>query len=707
MHGLVEHLQNVAELAAKFAGKFGAADFGYWAGLWHDLGKFHPDFQAYLANPTPAKGPDHKGAGSIVAAKVYEPLAFLVAGHHGGLYAKTGPRGLNDWLKEKARAPQVQEAIRLAQNVISRIEPVQPLTHPTYVQTELDAEFFIRMVFSALTDADFLDTEQHFDTKKSKRRQFSKSLADLWKLLEANQQGLTGKKQDRVNIIRDEVYRACLKAADQPPGFFRLTVPTGGGKTLSSMAFALRHSLAHGLERVIVAIPYTSIIEQTADVYRQVFANCVVEHHSAVNVEEDEHNPSEGEVWSRLASENWDAPIIVTTTVQLFESLFGNKTSQCRKLHNIARSVIILDEVQTLPSRLLEPILDGLKRLVDHYGVTAVLCTATQPALEQTPYLKGLKNVREIVPNSERLYSELKRVQYEFSQDGQTLSWKQIADTMREARQVLAVVNTKADVISLLAALDDPEALHLSTLMCGAHRRDTLREVKHRLFSGEACRLVSTQVVEAGVDLDFPFVMRALGPLDRIVQAAGRCNREGLLKSGKVVVFIPAEGGKLPPGDYQSATSTTRSLLASPDFDFHDPEVYRTYFRRLYQVVDLDAEKIQDRRRAFDYPEVASRFKLIEDNTVPVVVRYRGPQGTDDTVDRLLSYVRHQHGEAPRWLQRRLQPYLVNVRQHLIGAYQRDGLLVELMPGLWEWFGRYDAVRGIIADNRDPSDLVV
>jgi CRISPR-associated endonuclease/helicase Cas3 len=475
------------------------------------------------------------------------------------------------------------------------------------------------------------------------------------------------------------------------------------------MAFALKHALIHGLDRVVVAIPYTSIIEQTADVYRSIFgADVVVEHHSAVASREESADPiSLNDVWSRLAAENWDASVIVTTTVQLFESLFNRKTTACRKLHNVARSVIILDEVQTLPVGLLEPILDSMRQLVAHYGVSVVLCTATQPALDDSPYLKGLPNVREIVPVPGRFFMELGgRVRYELPPLGETWTWARVAEEMGNAPQALAVVNTKRDALALLDALQDPEALHLSTLLCGAHRREVLNEVKRRLVQELPCWLVSTQVVEAGVDLDFPLVLRATGPLDRIVQAAGRCNREGKLSVGRVVVFEPTEG-KLPPGVYKSATATSRTLLARSSFDFNNPAIYREYFLSLYQVVETDAKGIQALRKSLNYPEVAERFRMIDDDTAPVVVRYRGRDGTADEVDRLLSYVQHQDSKLPRWLLRQLQPYLVNVRTRLIDGYQRDGLLHELAPGLWEWLGRYDKVRGLTVANRDPEELVI
>ena len=724
-HDLVEHLQCVANMAGEFAAKFGARDLAYWAGIWHDVGKVHPQFQQYLhdCEIEPDKyrrGPDHKLAGSLVAEqKGQDILAFLIAGHHGGLPSRTE---LKAFLRHKTKKQPAEEAISLIRQYLEETEPRNHLVLPSHLASELDVEFFVRILFSTLVDADFLDTERHFNREQAQSRGGSPNLSDLWQDFEKDQARFTKPATSRVNVVRQEVYQACLQAADRPQGIFRLTVPTGGGKTRSGMAFALKHTLCHDLDRVIVAIPYTSIIEQTADVYRRIFgAGGVLEHHSAVSSREDRPDLSGqadvcdpvslNDVWSRLAAENWDAPIVVTTTVQLFESLFNRKTTACRKLHNIARSVIILDEVQTLPTHILEPILDALKQLVAHYSVTVVLCTATQPAIDNSPYLKGLESVHEIVPDPARLFSDLKRVSYEWSHSGEKWTWERVAEEMREAEQVLTVVNTKSDTLRLLDALPDEDAFHLSTLLCGAHRRAVLDEVRQRLKHEQPCRLVSTQVVEAGVDLDFPTVLRAFGPLDRIVQAAGRCNREGKLASGRVVVFDPEEG-KLPDKAYRSATDICRNLLSQSDFNFNDPNSYRRFFQSLYQVVETDKKNVQSSRRNFDYPAVAENFRMIQDDqgdSVPVVVRYRGKDGSDDTADRLISYIKNQEERLPRWLLQQLQPYLVNVRGRLIGGYQQEGLIGELNPGtgLWEWFGKYDKIRGLTVANRDPEELVL
>jgi CRISPR-associated endonuclease/helicase Cas3 len=447
---------------------------------------------------------------------------------------------------------------------------------------------FLRLLFSALVDADFLDTERHFKGEVQAARASSITVKGLWPVVKAKQDALIASSDgSAVNLVRAAVYRHCLEAAEGAPGFYKLTVPTGGGKTRSGMAFALRHAQNHGLERVIVAVPFISITEQAASVYRELFGSvgdrAVLEHHSMAEwVDEDEEGDfHSGPVWDRLAAENWDAPVIVTTTVQLFESLFSNRTSRTRKLHRLARSVIILDEAQALPSRLLTPILHALRQLVEHCGATVVLSTATQPAFDAIPVFREVEAV-EIVPEPARFFEALQRVDYEWRTDG-PLSVADAAALLHEQPSGLAVLNTKKDALRLLdaidnlsrrvetwqddwvqrlaAALGEATALHLSTLLCGAHRRDVLTEIKRRLDTGLPCHVVSTQVIEAGVDLDFPFVMRALAPLDSIIQAAGRCNREGRLpQKGRVVVFEP-EGGGIPHGAYRTGADVSRSLL--------------------------------------------------------------------------------------------------------------------------------------------------
>ena len=712
-HDLVDHLQAVAALASQFAAPFGASELAHYLGLWHDLGKFNPDFQNYLLQAETGKrsrGPDHKAAGVHVALEQkLGPLALPLQGHHGGLKNK---QDLKRWFGKHAAATGV--ALELAQKAIPDLLPGSPLSLPEYAMLQPDAkqfEFFLRLLFSALVDADFLDTEQHFNAGQSEYRGSDVTLADLWTRFQENQRQFDNSPDTPVNRSRRQIYRACIKAATLPPGLFRLTVPTGGGKTLSGMGFALRHALEHGHRRVVVAVPFITITQQTTAVYREIFdatgdnTPAVLEHHSGTSEpteEPDTYDPRA--VWARLAAQNWDAPIIVTTTVQLFDSLFANSTSRCRKLHRLAKSIIILDEAQSLPAHLLNPILDGLRELCTNYGATVVLSTATQPAFDAIPIFAKLE-AREIVPSPERHFQALERVDYEWRID-EPLRWDEIAGLMRAESQALAILNTKKDALALLDALDDPDALHLSTLLCGAHRARVIEEIKRRLKRGEPCRLVATQVVEAGVDLDFPLVLRALGPLDSIIQAAGRANREGELEAGRVIVFKPAEGG-LPRGAYRRATQTTCTMLNTGDLDMHDPASIHDYFARLYPLENTDQNEIQKKRRELDYPEVARRFRMIDDDTVNVVVTKYGTEEERQRVRLILARLRA--GAPPtRLLLRQLQPYTVSIWRRQALEHQRQGFLStdEVAPGLWEWMGRYDPVRGLSASDVEVAQFV-
>ena len=404
---------------------------------------------------------------------------------------------------------------------------------------------FLRMTYSALIDADSLDTEAHgLGGYTPQNRGNCVTIPELWERYERFMDVQPTNMNSHVNNVREEVHDACITAASAPQGIFRLTVPTGGGKTRSAMAFALRHGIEHQLRRIIVAVPFNTITQQTARVYREIFEQdstgsnpVVLEQHSAATETDDEDTFGPKDVWLRLTAENWDAPIVVTTTVQLFESLLANRRAKTRKLHNLAGSVIILDEVQALPHGLLSPILDVIQQLSSHYGVSVVLSTATQPTFELIGEFRKVE-AREINTSHRRHFDALRRVTYEWRTEERN-PWNQVAGWIRQEESALTIVNTKRHAMELLDALGEEDALHLSTLLCGAHRSEVLEEVRRRLQKGEPCKLVSTQVVEAGVDLDFPAVFRAEAPLDSIIQAAGRCNREGHTKSGRVVVFRP------------------------------------------------------------------------------------------------------------------------------------------------------------------------
>lgn len=725
-HDLVTHLERTAEAAAENAAKFGAGELGRLAGLWHDLGKFNPEFQKYLrrcheatldGGPAPRKGVPHAIYGAALARESVGMLAPVLYGHHAGLPQRA--KAQNALESEELREPY-ERVLSSAREEIGELgfdgavgdlisEP--PGDH-------LQMELFVRMVFSALVDADFLDTERHFDPGASSLRGAMLGPADLWRVLEHEQESLISKTSATpVNEVREEVYRSCLQAAGMPQGVFRLSVPTGGGKTRSGLAFALRHAVEHELDRVIVAAPYTSIIEQTAQEYRGIFEElgegAVLEHHSAVRRDKDDSGEAEDQrrekLRTRLSAQNWDAPLVVTTTVQLMESLFANRTSRCRKLHNISRSVIVIDEVQTLPARLLEPILSALGELTRRYGVTVVLCTATQPALEgQSRYLTGFDSVSDIVEpgRAAEHFGTLRRVDYETPDE--EWPWETVAARLRRDapdRRAMAVLNTRKDALALLEALEGEPSLHLSTRLCGAHRRNVLDEVRRRLDADDPCLLVATQVVEAGVDLDFPVVFRAVGPLDRIVQAAGRCNREGRMDGmGRVVIFRPEEGG-LPPGEYEKGAYEAGKMLRRDGFDLHDPMIFSEYFEQLYQDVPTDAERIQELRKSYDYPEVARRFRLISEVSVPVIVQYEETEPWREAErKRLIERIRRE-GELRGGDHRKLQPYTVSLFER---EFEQNATLAEeIAEGVYLWHGDYDGLLGIRLDGGiSPDDLI-
>jgi CRISPR-associated endonuclease/helicase Cas3 len=485
-----------------------------------------------------------------------------------------------------------------------------------------------------------------------------------------------------VNSVRSEVLSQCLFAASDLPGFFSLNVPTGGGKTLSSLTFALDHALQHGLRRVVVAIPFTSIIEQSADVYRAAFGKladrALIEHHTNLKPQRDTRA-------NQLGSENWDAPVVVTTNVQLFESLFAAATTPCRKLHRLAQSVIVLDEAQTIPVELLNPALKALKELVLNYGCSVVLCTATQPALEERPDFEiGINGVRQIIREPEPLFNALRRteVQYLGRQSTQDLVTR-----LSGENSVLCIVNTRAEAAAIFEFLRDllPDktgCFHLSTWMCGQHRRETLEQIRKCLQAGKPCRVVSTQLVEAGVDLDFPVVYRAVTGFDSIAQAAGRCNREGLLKLGHVYVF---ESEKLPPPGLLRDAAQVGQELMQPYKDPIHPEAIRAYFQLLYwsRKHTWDKHNVLPALRAdgsecflpLQFRTAASRFQMIRDEQTPILIPY--DENSCAMRDHLL-----KSGDLyiP---QRRLQPYLVSVHLPLLRALQEKTLVVEHSSGVW------------------------
>ncbi|MDG4552385.1 MAG: CRISPR-associated endonuclease Cas3'' [Candidatus Contendobacter sp.] len=719
-HSLDDHLRSVAVFAQSFAAAFGAGDWARLAGLWHDLGKYRPAFQRYIrgasgydAHIETAPGKvDHSTAGALHAMERMKGLgrilAYLIAGHHAGL---------PDW--QSAEKPASSLIYRLKQTdflaeALAQSPPADILdaSLPTSTPGQRDYALWIRLLFSCLVDADFLDTEQFMAPDKAVLRGQYPLLEELEPRFDAYMAALSAKTLETpVNRMRAVVLDRCRNAAEQTPGLFSLTVPTGGGKTLASLAFALRHARHHGKRRIFYVIPYTSIIEQTAEVFRGVFGeDAVLEHHS--NFDSERETPR-----SRVACENWDASLIVTTNVQFFESLFAARPSRTRKLHNILDSVVILDEAQLLPPDFLTPILGAIRELSRHYGVSFVLCTATQPALaSQRGFdwrFDGLDDVREIVGDAaavQELHAQLRRVEVALPEDLQApTSWETLATELETFPRALCIVDRRDDA-RILHGLLPTGTVHLSGLMCGQHRSDVIAMIKARLAAGEPIRVVSTQLVEAGVDLDFPVVYRALSGLDSIAQAAGRCNREGrCFNLGRVVVFVPPT--QPPVGHLRQARDAGRQVLQRRPPDPLVPNLFAEYFQSLYWrkgAEGLDRQGIMallknNNRFEFSFRTAAERFQLIPEMQAPVIVRY----GDNE---RLLARLARPGDEVDRKTLRRLQRYVVNIPRRIHQRLLADGAIEEQWPGVYVQIAPlYDPEVGLRVEpavNYAPDDLI-
>ncbi len=675
------------------------------AGSWHDLGKFSSEFQRYiwgtsgyeahLVDAVPGRV-NHSSAGALLAMdkldKLGLPLAYLIAGHHAGLpdwsAVETGGASLENRLREGREGDLLAKATGAAPKEL--LEAIKPSFNPNRFGGKDGLHLWIRMLFSCLVDADFLDTEAFMQPEESiQRGNYPEMVSLLPKLNTRMDEIARTADPSAINQIRAGVLRQCRENAAGAPGLYTLTVPTGGGKTLSSLAFALEHAVQHGKHRVIYAIPYTSIIEQTADVFRRALGDSVLEHHSNLD---SEHETQKG----RLAAENWDAPLIVTTNVQLFESLFAARASRCRKLHNLVNSVIVLDEAQLLPPEFLQPILDVMKLLIRHYGVTFVLCTATQPALGTQPashghsLLRGLDGATEIVAETDQLYRDLQRVRVHLPDDfSKPESWDAIADRLQQHDSALVIVNTRADCRELHNRMP-PGTIHLSALMCGEHRSVVIAKIRELLSHGQPVRVVSTQLVEAGVDIDFPVVYRALAGLDSIAQAAGRCNREGKLpEKGDLFVFVPPKPA--PPGLLRFGEDTSRIILGERPENSLEPEQFRRYFEHYYAKVGtegLDKHGIHDlltkdaAQCQIQFRTAAEKFQLIDDEaSESILVPYANPRDASRDSRPLLARLRS--GEFHRDLLRLLQRYTVSVNKFHFQHLHRAGEVEETSPGIW------------------------
>lgn len=677
---LEDHSRNVGELASQFAAEFGCGDIARVMGLLHDKGKEQAEWQKYIQGVTGynkkyahiKQGPNHAYVGASIVQKQYPLLAPLIAqpiaGHHRGLYDYC------DYIEEtKGNVP----------HDITWDAPI-PYSLPKFPKLEhYDLHHLVRMLFSCLVDADSLETEAFVDSEQSKLRGCHISIEELLRKLDEHLQNLREQSADSVvNRVRNYVQEQCVKESEGDVGFYSLTVPTGGGKTLASVLWALHHAVRNHLHRIIIAIPYTSIIVQTAATLKSIFGDeNVLEHHSNINPEDIK----DGELCERLqlATENWDYPIIVTTNVQFFESLFSNKRSDCRKLHNIVKSVVILDEVQTLPLGFYKPIVHSLDTLKRVFGSSILFTTASLPILcgriEGTnPMVSfdALQGVHEIIPKEALLHEKLRRVNLAFLNDAK--SYDEIAKEITTHRQVLCIVNTRRDAKEIFDRLpNEGIRLHLSRMMCPAHVTATIQQVKEALKDrrNEPIRVVATQLIEAGVDIDFPIVFRQETGLDSILQAAGRCNREGKRDVCTTYVFSLGKEHPLPPGYITHANNARLGMGVG--HDWFSPEAMACYFQQMHsRTASFDTAQMQEMlyKPECEFEEAANHFRLIDDQTTSVIINWNGSM---DLYNKLSL-------QGPSYtLMKKLAQYSVSIRKCDFQQLQSIGAIEEPFENIY------------------------
>lgn len=688
-HLLTDHLIETSSRSENAAGYFTASKLGKILGLIHDAGKFSAAFQKKIRIKTgydaeqfkgqPAPAAPHSDAGSQLLVEQYGPqlgklLAYCVAGHHGGM-----PDGLNE--SHTCLSKRLQRDVDPFKDTFNAHGPqlpeeLLPSDFPLREGSDgFTLSFLIRMLFSCLVDADFLDTESYMKPEAEEQRGEQSDFRELERKLNQFIENISKKKKDSpVSQGRSVILGECRNAALLPPGFFSLTVPTGGGKTLSSMAFAIKHLLAYNKSRIIYVIPFTSIIEQNAKEFKKALGeDQVIEHHSSIDPEKESFR-------NRLAAENWDAPVVVTTNVQFFESLFASKPSKCRKLHNIANSVIIIDEVQMLSPDYLLPTLRAMRELVEGYGCTIVLCTATQPALGKSDsFEQGLDHVREIISNPGDLYDRFRRVRV--THITEPLGNEELGTRLLDEKRVLSIVNTRKQARELFDLIGDDEGhFHLSTYMYPEHRSEVLAKIRQRLDDALTCRVISTQLVEAGVDIDFPVVYRNEAGIDSIAQAAGRCNREGKLKEGGRVFVFKSE--KRPPaGLLRQGADAGNQTIQLHSNDILSLAAVKTYFSHFYWkrrgANGLDKKRIIESANEdynpnlnFPFEGMARDYCLIENNTAGIII-------SNDKCAEMLEELRR--GEYPdRITLRKLQRYVVQVRKEVLADLLNAGAIEDM-----------------------------
>lgn len=704
---LDEHLQATGELAAERGAPLGLKETARLAGLFHDFGKHDPAFDRVLCGEKLRV--DHSTAGGRLildratrgTRPAAEILAYAILGHHAGLPDRNGSEasvrrrieGFSDRVPPEVTAAAQVDLMPVARELQSRVrrDPRDPRSlSPEEIRQRAKQEAFDlsvagRMVFSCLVDADYRDTEAFYDRIEVRERDRDwPALQDILPRLTAAFDAKMARfpTAGSLNRLRADILSRVRGKAGMAPGLFTLTVPTGGGKTLASMGFALDHAARHGHRRIIYAIPFTSVIDQTAAIFGDLFGDVVLEHHSAI----DEEKPgAERRDKLRLAMEDWAAPIVVTTNVQLFESLFAARPSRCRKLHNIAGSVIVLDEAQCLPRKLLMPALRMLDALATHYRCSIVLCTATQPAFDSRQLREGGLPLegRELAPDPDALARRLRRATII---RGGEMDDTALVAALRGTSQGMVIVNSRAHALELFetakaAGLEG--LIHLTTRQYPAHRRRIIEDVRRRLKAGEPCRLIATSLIEAGVDLDFPMGWRAEAGLDSCIQAAGRVNREGKNHFNYSSLTIFSAPGRSMPGEVKVLAEAMHGIAGRHGDNLLSPDAIRDWFEHVYWRAGVtrlgqqmvDAFDFASSGTDFSFRTIAEQFRMIESKMVPVITA-RDAEAAE-WVDKL------GFEQIPSGLiARRLQAYTVQIPARARDVMRANGKGSFHNPGL-------------------------
>ncbi len=703
---LSDHLKNVSEIASSFGITKEQKEILKITGLLHDLGKYQPEFQRYLKDGGRRGSVPHAAWGARYARSLgMNEISFVIDGHHKGL------PDASDWKDDT-------EAYKRG-DVPGYDEVINVFTSDTTINSErlenrkiafndpFEREFFIRYLFSALTDADWLDTEEFCDSEKARARNSGILNYDLC-ISKLDEEIAKKSKEGELNFLRNRVREYAMSKAEMPPAFYSMNLPTGMGKTLTSFSWALHHAKKNNLKRIIIVLPYINIIDQTAKILQDIFGEeWVLEHHSGYNETEKENDDDAKveEITKRLATENWDYPIIVTTTVQFFESIFNNKRSKCRKIHNIAESVVIFDEVQSLGKEIVLPTLAMLKNISSIMSTSFLFCTATQPAFEKRNNFDGIENIFPLVENCDEIFNKTRRVSYYPVNGYEAVGIDDLfLNIAEENSATLCIFNTKKSALEFFKQEKSSNTwdriYHLSTSMCPHHRKSVIASIRDDLHGKKKILVSSTQLIEAGVDFDFPCLFREYAPMESIIQSAGRCNREGKLSElGKVFIFKLKDAG-MPNKQYRSLSEHTLDMIQASPESLHRHDFFHEYYKSAINLfVDADKRKINEARSALNFETVAGSYRIIEKATDTLFIWQYNKESS-----ALLKQVRSQE-YVTREQFRKIQTFAVQVYNHFL--IKCEGLYETLPQGLKVWHGKYSKDTGIIDDPPTSDEFVV